>query len=416
MKKLFAYIFVPLVVLVAIGYMSAAPLTGDGIQGGSGTTAADIHVDDILTALGIASEATHFGSFTGSTITDNQTAKAAMQLLETAVETKAPASGIALSALANQAAQTINANATDGAAAPTAVAISASQVVARLAAGNIKGASTAEMKTLLGYYTSGDSPTFGTDTTTKQIYAAPTELTLSSNTDGNITATQTLHTVDTYDDQATGALDTIAAGTDGQVLYLRAAHTDRTVVLDETDNIVIPNGSQISLDSTSRWIALVYDAGLSKWVVVSGLPDAITISTFNIDRQAGDGTYSGNTMSGTAGETLAFGQPVYMKSDGKFWLADADAAATMPALGLVVVGGNAEATVYVLTHGLITETDWNWTVGATIYVADGTAGAVTATLADISDQNDVVQVVGIAVHADSIFVNPSLTTVVLAAP
>lgn len=131
---------------------------------------------------------------------------------------------------------------------------------------------------------------------------------------------------------------------------------------------------------------------------------------------AGDGTYSGITVSFIAGETLAFGQPVYMKSDGKVWKADADAAATMPCVGIVVVGGNADATVNILTHGLVTETDWNWTVGATIYVADGTEGVLTATVGDLSDENDVVQVVGIAIHADSIFVNPSLTTVVLAAP
>lgn len=52
-------------------------------------TAASLHVDDILTALGIASEATHFGTFTGSTINDNVTVKAALQALETAVELKA---------------------------------------------------------------------------------------------------------------------------------------------------------------------------------------------------------------------------------------------------------------------------------------------------------------------------------------
>ena len=51
-------------------------------------TQASLHVDDILTALGIASEATNFGAFTGSTIADNQTAKAAIQALETSVETK----------------------------------------------------------------------------------------------------------------------------------------------------------------------------------------------------------------------------------------------------------------------------------------------------------------------------------------
>ena len=82
-----------------------------------------------------------------------------------ALALKAPSTNIALTALANQAAQTVNANATDGAAAPTAVAISASQVVARLAAGNIKGASTAEMKTLLGYPTSGEYQATDTEIT-----------------------------------------------------------------------------------------------------------------------------------------------------------------------------------------------------------------------------------------------------------
>jgi hypothetical protein len=66
------------------------------------TTAASIHVDDILTALGIASEAVNFGAFTGSTIADNQTAKASIQALETAVETKLTAASN-LSDVANAA-------------------------------------------------------------------------------------------------------------------------------------------------------------------------------------------------------------------------------------------------------------------------------------------------------------------------
>ena len=140
----------------------------------SSVTAASLHMDDILTVLGVSSEATHLGTFTGSTIADNQTVKAALQALETSLELKAPSTNIALTALAAQAAQSVNANATDGAAAPTAVAIGASQIVARLAAGNVKGASTTEMKTLLGYYTSGDSPTFAAVTVSPS--AAPTIL------------------------------------------------------------------------------------------------------------------------------------------------------------------------------------------------------------------------------------------------
>lgn len=49
-------------------------------------TASSLHVDDILTAIGIASEATSLGTFTGTTIDDNLTVKAAMQALETAFE------------------------------------------------------------------------------------------------------------------------------------------------------------------------------------------------------------------------------------------------------------------------------------------------------------------------------------------
>ena len=125
--------------------------------------------------------------------------------------------------------------------------------------------------------------------------------------------------------------------------------------------------------------------------------------------------WSGHTIYfAQCAASMGFGQPAYIQSTGKPGLADADGAATMPTIGLVVVAStDADTPCTILTHGLITDTDWNWTVGNTIYVADGDAGAITATLADISDTNDVVQVVGIAVHADSIFVNPSLTTVVL---
>ena len=45
-------------------------------------TATSLHLDDVLTALGIAPEAVHFGTFTGSTIGDNLTAKAIFQALE----------------------------------------------------------------------------------------------------------------------------------------------------------------------------------------------------------------------------------------------------------------------------------------------------------------------------------------------
>lgn len=59
-------------------------LSGYGIT--DGATATSLHLDDVLTALGIESEDVHFGTFTGSTIGDNLTAKAIFQALESAFE------------------------------------------------------------------------------------------------------------------------------------------------------------------------------------------------------------------------------------------------------------------------------------------------------------------------------------------
>jgi len=49
----------------------------------------ETHIDNVATLTGVSKDSVNFGAFTGSTITDNQTLKAILQLLETAVETKA---------------------------------------------------------------------------------------------------------------------------------------------------------------------------------------------------------------------------------------------------------------------------------------------------------------------------------------
>jgi len=49
----------------------------------------ETHIDNVATLTGVAKDSTDFGTFTGSTITNNQTLKAILQLLETAIETKA---------------------------------------------------------------------------------------------------------------------------------------------------------------------------------------------------------------------------------------------------------------------------------------------------------------------------------------
>ena len=65
-----------------------------------------------------------------------------------------------------------------------------------------------------------------------------TELTLSANANGVITVTRSVHSVDTYDDQATGDLDTINGAATGDILILSAADGARTVnLIDNDDNL-----------------------------------------------------------------------------------------------------------------------------------------------------------------------------------
>ena len=93
------------------------------------------------------------------------------------------------------------------------------------------------------------------------------ELTISS---GAITITGVAHTVDTESDASSDDLDTINGGSDGELLILRAAHADRTVVVkDGTGNIETSGGGDISLSDTDQAIFLQYDAELSKWLVIA---------------------------------------------------------------------------------------------------------------------------------------------------
>lgn len=96
------------------------------------------------------------------------------------------------------------------------------------------------------------------------IANAASELTIST---GAITVTQLYHTVDTEADAASDDLDTINGGEQGEIIYLQAAHTGRTVVLKHnTGNIQTPSGDDYSLDSTELIVQLMYDG--SNWMLI----------------------------------------------------------------------------------------------------------------------------------------------------
>ena len=122
---------------------------------------------------------------------------------------------------------------------------------------------------------------------------------------------------------------------------------------------------------------------------------------------ATDVTASGMKSSEVVGEAVAFGNLLYMKSDGKWWLADADAAATMPGARMALATASADASCAMLAIGWARNDDWAWTVGSLLY-ASTTPGAMTETAP--SGTGDQVQVLGLAYGADNVWFAPSLVT------
>jgi hypothetical protein len=123
-----------------------------------------------------------------------------------------------------------------------------------------------------------------------------------------------------------------------------------------------------------------------------------------------DGKYSGITIAGTAGATLAFGDLCYLAvADSRWELADADAAATMgtPLLGMCVLAAAADGNATTMLLYGTCRADAKFpalTIGATVYGGE-TAGAIQTAIPTGAD--NVIRVVGHALTADEILFNPS---------
>lgn len=123
-----------------------------------------------------------------------------------------------------------------------------------------------------------------------------------------------------------------------------------------------------------------------------------------------DGKYTGITVTGTAGATLAFGDLIYLAvADSRWELTDADSVTTAGAVltGICVLAAASDGSATtILLQGII-RADAKFpalTIGAPVY-ASTTAGAIQ--VAQPSGTDDVIQVVGFALTADEIYFNPS---------
>jgi len=114
----------------------------------------------------------------------------------------------------------------------------------------------------------------------------------------------------------------------------------------------------------------------------------------------------------TANENQNFGDVVYINSDGEAQLADADAIATASVVGMCTGTVTTGNTGTYLIQGTARDDSWSWTVGGLIYLSTtGTTGN-TLTQTAPSGADDVVQVIGVALHADRMLFTPSLAQLV----
>jgi hypothetical protein len=112
-----------------------------------------------------------------------------------------------------------------------------------------------------------------------------------------------------------------------------------------------------------------------------------------VDKAYADALLGGGTLSydrvviaGTAGETIASGNLVYLKiSDGRWWLCDADTAATVDNVILGIAQG-AGTVGNAITNGVLIKglaTNLTGLVANTKYFASNTAGAISSTAGTI---------------------------------
>lgn len=156
-----------------------------------------------------------------------------------------------------------------------------------------------------------------------------TELTIAA---GSITATQTYHAVDTEADAATDDLDTIAGGTLNDLLVIRAAHDDRTVVVKHgTGNIWTIGEADISLEDTEDHLLLIYDG--TKWCTLGdgggagGAGDAADLTY----TPAVDADWDGDADPGNADD--AFDQLAERVTDVEEWAGTPLAVTTVEVAG-----------------------------------------------------------------------------------
>lgn len=210
----------------------------------------------------------------------------------------------------------------------------------------------------------------------------------------------TVPSTQAFGDAAAAGSATVAARRDHKHA-MPAAEKDTTAIT----GVLKGNGSAISACSNLSDVAYLPLAG-------GTLSGDVQLGETDIKLDAelsGDEKWSGITMAGTAGATLAVGDVCYLASSGKWLLNDGILDGTdtgfSKQLGICVLAGGDTEPTEMLTYGKIRSAAFPaFTVGSPVYL-DDTAGDLV--VAQPSTTNFAIRIVGFAITAEDLLFNPS---------
>jgi hypothetical protein len=216
---------------------------------------------------------------------------------------------------------------------------------------------------------------------------------------GRLTATQLAGTLQTAAQANITSLGTLTTLTVDNVITngTTIGHTDDTDLMTLADGLLTVAGNVTLADD--KVITLADEGQL----------------IFGDVAPSTDHKGTGVVVKMTATDGVGLMEAVYINGSGKLDEADADAVGTMPAIGVALEANasGSDAVIKVLIHGVLRDDTFNFTPGADLFIGtDDNAGLITPTAP--SGSGDTVQKVGVALTADTAFLNFNTTEVLLA--
>lgn len=148
----------------------------------------------------------------------------------------------------------------------------------------------------------------------------------------------------------------------------------KTITVSAQDTNV---GHQTDVVADTTTDTLTLCAGPNIALITDSTTDTVTISGQPGGGGGGTGAAEKIYQEITQSNSFSVGNAVYIKSDGEYAKAKADASSTAEVAGIITVRDGSSFTV--VYAGEATVSSHGFTVGAALFLSSGTAGALTAT-------------------------------------